>query len=289
MNCDLGYDVGYVFDTGLGFLGIDAKAQATIEASRNAGRMVSSTGGGIYVPGTGDCADAQAQPGVDITTLASGLALTGLNVAAMSSPAILAAIGGSAVLGAATLGIGSIIGLFGALHAHHAAAVRREQTVLCSAVPAFNNYLDIIDKAVATGQAPPDQAVAALDSLNRDFHSELQSIYKDCNAACVMGMVADAVIGAQKQKYQALADQAAAQAAAEAAAAQAAAAAAVPEAAAPPRPNVTSISAPPPSASSYAGFYAGRAPAAIPDSGGIPVWMKMAAAAALGYFLLEAL
>lgn len=258
----------YVWVPGLGYLGIDAKAQATIEASRNAGRIVSASGGGIYVPGTGDCADAQARPQVDITTMTGGLALEGINVAAAAGAF---GAGAAAVLGPVTMGISSIIGLFGALHAHHAAAVRREQTVLCSAVPAANNYLDIIDKAVAQGAATADQAVSALDSLNSDFHAQLQSIYKDCNAACVMGMVADAAVGTQKAKYQALAaEEAAAQATADAAQAGPADGSVF----APTRPNTASVPALP-----YVG----------PASPGIPDWMKYAAAGLAAYLLMEAL
>jgi hypothetical protein len=184
-----------------------------IVASAQAGRMVGPGGRTVYVPGTADCSATGQSGNVKLAQISGQMALTGLNVAAMTSATVLSAVGGAVILGAATLGIGAIIGLFPLLFGHHAAAVRKEQSILCAAVPAANNYLAIIDDAVNTGKATPQAAIQALSSLLSDFDTQVAPIRRgtdpndagECNAACVMSTELKAVVLLKQSQYQDLA------------------------------------------------------------------------------------
>ena len=195
---------------GLGVLGLTAGATGAIASSGQAGRIVQSGGGPIYVPGTADCAASGVSGGAQNLQLAGkvgGLALT-----AAATP--WAGAGTALITGPVTFGISiaiaGIVGIFSTIFSHHAAAVKKEQNVLCTAVPAANNYLDVIDQAVASGAASAQKALQALDSLASDFRSAVSGIYKSCNAACVMQMCLDAALATQRAKYSALAAQQAA-------------------------------------------------------------------------------
>lgn len=186
--------------------GLNASSKSAITASAQAGQMLDAHGGPAYIPGTADCAAAAGSSGpsnVQLAQVGSSLALTGINVAAALSPAISGAIG--VALGPATMGISAIIGLFPMLFGHHAAAVKKEQSVLCAAVPAANNYLQIIDQAVQQGKATPQQAISALQSLVSDFQTQVASIMHSCNAACVMLDELKAIVLVKQSQYQDLA------------------------------------------------------------------------------------
>jgi hypothetical protein len=183
----------------------------SILASAEAGQILGARGEVAYIPGTVDCAKAGGSTGitnVQLGQVAGGLALTGINVAAALSTTVAAALG--TALGPLTLGISAIIGLFPLLFAHHAAAVRKEQSVLCSAVPAANNYLLIIDQGVQQGKATAQQAIAALSSLVSDFQTTVSSIMHgtdptsqgECNAACVMFSELKAIVLVKQSQYQ---------------------------------------------------------------------------------------
>jgi hypothetical protein len=288
-TCDEGLHGLAVVDwPGLGYIGIDARAQATIAASGSAGRVVSQSGGSIYVPGTADCAASGVSGGardVQLAGQAGSLALTAVTVPwGGAGTALLAT--GPATFGI-TIAIAGLVGIFSTLFAHHAAAVKKEQSTLCSAVPAANNYLNLIDQAVSSGQIDAQHALAALDSLDGDFRSAVSGIYKSCNAACVMQMALDAAIATEKDKYTALAQQQAAAAAANVSPQSQPPQAAQPPTAppapsspvvAPARPNV--VSAPgAATSSSYSSFYAERAPVAPPVK--FPTWLPIAAGIAL--------
>ncbi|HXP23130.1 MAG TPA: hypothetical protein VN807_03285, partial [Candidatus Sulfotelmatobacter sp.] len=174
-------------------------------------------------------------------------------------------------------------------------AVKKEQNVLCSAVPAANNYLQIIQQGVESGLATPQQGIDALNSLVNDFKNAVSSIEKNCNAACVMTEELQAVVLVKQSEYQDMiaAQQAQAQAQATAAA-QAAAAAAAAEAqpvqvVTPSRPNTTAPAAVVP-ASSYAGFYSSSgAPVPAAAASGGSNWLPIAAALAAGFLLTRIL
>lgn len=159
-----------------------------------------------------DCSATGQSQNVRLAQTASGLALTGTSIGLIASGAITAA-----ALAPWTMGISAIIGLFPIIFGHHAAAVKKEQSVLCAAVPAANNYLQVIDQALSQGAATPDQASAALDSLVTDFSRQVASIIHgssptssgECNAACVMLSQLRAVVAYKKSVYADMAAQSA--------------------------------------------------------------------------------
>jgi hypothetical protein len=277
-TCDDG--IGYVEWPGLGFIGIDARAQGAINSSAQAGRIVDNGGAPIYIPGTSQCSASGVNANAKLAQTAGGLAVMGTQTGLLIA-------GGTALAAAAapfTMGASLIIGLFPLLFQHHAQAVRKEQNVLCTAVPAANNTLDIIDQAVSGGYADAHAALQALDRLSSDFNSATSPIYKSCNAACVMRMCMDAAIATEKAKYTAMAaQQAAAPPPAPAPPPVTAPPAPASPAVVPARPNV--VAAPgAPTTSSYASFYS-NAPAAQKSS--TPEWLPIAAVLAAGFFLVR--
>jgi hypothetical protein len=152
-------------------------------------------------------------------------------------PAILSVAGGVALKLAPATGPaapfvalgGALAGLFGAIFGKHAAAVAKEQQVICASVPAANDSLLAIDQAVQNGTITPQTGQAALTQLVSEFSQNVASIIKmspsQCNAACVWTKMLKAIVAEKQSQYQDLIAQQAAQAAA-AAAQQAAATAA---------------------------------------------------------------
>ena len=186
---------------------ITSSGMQNILASINAGVLMDNGVPG-YIPGSAQCAAAQGTtPGsvkdLSLVGSAGALALTTTTT-----------FGASTAVGAAlapfsagiSLAISTIVGLFSTILAHHAQAVAKEQSTLCSAVPAANNYLNIIQSAVAAGQATPAQAIQALNSLSTDFDSAVSSIRKmgggSCNAACVMTLELRGIIAYLTAEYQ---------------------------------------------------------------------------------------
>ena len=182
-----------------------------ILTSAKSGHVVRADGSPIYVAGDpthADCAAIGPQTGPNNLQLAqtsSGLALTGVSIGLVAAGTVTAS-----ALAPFTMGISALIGLFPLIFGHHAQAVKKEQSVLCAAVPAANNYLDIIDQGVQAGKATPTQAIAALNSLYSDFNSKVASIRHgsdpnssgECNAACVMSSALHAVILQKISQYQ---------------------------------------------------------------------------------------
>lgn len=132
------------------------------------------------------------QQGLGKMTLVStsaGLALgvTGLVAAhAVAAGATGLATGVSAAIPFIGIGIAGIVGIFGVIHAHHAAAVAQEQGIFYSINPAAFDYLRVIRGAVASGQASPQEAIHALDSLLADYKAQAAPSVKHnpCNANC---------------------------------------------------------------------------------------------------------
>ncbi len=90
------------------------------------------------------------------------LSVTG-NVAAKVGSSVASAI---PFIGAAVNGI---VGIFGAISAHHKAAVGRDLNAYDGGNSAAENYMAIIKSAVYNGQATPQEAIHALDSMYADF------------------------------------------------------------------------------------------------------------------------
>jgi hypothetical protein len=184
-----------------------------IRDSAAAGQMLDSNRLPGYVPGTADCSATGQSSNVKLAQVSGQMALTGINVAAALSTTVAMSIG--TALGPLTMGLSTLIGLFPLLFGHHAAAVKKEQSMLCAAVPAANNYLQIIDQAVQTGKATPQSAIQALASLISDFQTQVAPIIHgsdpmsagECNAACVMLSELRAIVALKQSQYQDLAAQ----------------------------------------------------------------------------------
>lgn len=189
-----------------GTAGQNQSVRNIILASVKAGQIVDANGSPAYIPGTSECAAAAGSSGLSnlqLAQTASGLALTGTTIGLTAAGVVTAG-----ALAPFTLGISALIGLFPLLFGHHAQAVKKEQSTLCAAVPAANNYLQIINQAVQTRQATPAQAIAALNSLMSDFKSQVSSILKGsigtgtCNAACVEIASLQAIVDYETSVYQ---------------------------------------------------------------------------------------
>jgi hypothetical protein len=240
---------------------VTASGKAAILNSAQRLQMMGASGEVAYIPGTVDCAAADGVPtgqqnDLKLGQTATGLALQGVQLA--SAAGVLAA---PFTMGI-SIAISGIVGLFSTLINHHAQAVKKEQTVLCSAVPAANNYLNVIAQAVSSGAATPQNAISALESLKGDFRSAVGSIYQDCNAACVMYEELEAICLVMESQFQDMIDSANA--------AAAAASAQPTQIVTPSRPNTTAPAAAAP-ASSYAPFYSpSTAPPSAPNTVAAP-------------------
>jgi hypothetical protein len=196
--------------------GHNAGVRSLMVQAVQAGQMLDARGNPAYIPGTVDCAASGVSSNIKLAQISGTMALTGLNVAAAMSTAVGTAIG--AALGPLTMGISTIIGLLPIFFGHHAQAVKKEQSTLCTAVPAANNYLQVIDQAVQSGASSPADGVTALSSLLSGFQSQVQSIMHgtsptssgECNAACVMYSQLAAIVAYRASVYQDMASQQAA-------------------------------------------------------------------------------
>lgn len=120
------------------------------------------------------------------------------------------AFGAGPIVGGIVLAGALLTKVFGAILGHHAAAIKKEQSILCAAVPAANDALAMIDQVLAAGQATPQQAIDALDGVVSGFSQATSSIRKgsdpmssgECNAACVWLSALRAVVARKKSQYQ---------------------------------------------------------------------------------------
>jgi hypothetical protein len=98
--------------------------------------------------------------------------------------------------------------LISSIFTHHAAAVKRDLSFGCSALPAVNNAFSVIAKAVQSGQAHPADAAAALDQIDSEFQSAGGAAINDspwCNSNCEMGVVLKGMVLYWKSQYTAMA------------------------------------------------------------------------------------
>jgi len=170
-----------------------------IQADAAAGQLTDATGAGAYTPGTPACAGASMLK----PTIAGTIGSLALSWAPKAFPA-------GPIVGGIVLAIGAISEVFAAVFGHHAAAIKKEQSILCAAVPAANQTLQLIDQAVQAGQATPQQAIAALNAMPAQFDAQVASIRKgadpnasgECNAACVMSTALKAIVLVKVSQYQ---------------------------------------------------------------------------------------
>jgi hypothetical protein len=241
-------------DRQLGWLGTTTPTATVIQNAATAGQLVDANGNPAYIPGTAECAAATSGPSSAVvgTQIAASVAA---KVAPLTGPAA-----PFVALGA------SIVGLFSSIFAAHAAAVKDEQTLLCTAVPAANQALQTIQAAVSSGQINAAAGIQALASLQAQFSAAVAPIRKgtsysatpgNCNAACVMQSELAAICTNLANQWNAMA-------------AQQAAAAAAPTASASSSTSTPSISSAVSSVTS--------AVSSVASSTGLPSWALYAAA-----------
>jgi hypothetical protein len=288
-DTSLGYDSG-IYDSGLGAITADQAAQQAMPKSSVRSTpgftqavyndiVAAAQSGEFQAFNPSGCSGVSAGGNLKLIQTGGSLALTGLQIGLTTSGAISAA-----ALAPFTMGISALIGLFPMFFQHHAQAVALEQKTICAAVPAAENYLQVIEQAVQSGQIDPAHGIAALQSLLSDFTAQMSSIMKNtssaCNAACVWVKELTAIVAYQTAAYQDL--ESAAQPAQAAPSPLTAPPAPSSPAVVTPRPN-TVPAAGTPTSSSYSSFYSGATPAAPTSS--LPSWWPIAALA-LGGFLL---
>lgn len=165
-----------------------------------------------YLPGTSDCANVTLGPRAILTKGAGSAGQLLLKIGAASANPIVLAAGVAAT-------IASVV--FSAIFGHHAKAVARERSILCAAVPAANQTLQVVDEAVASGQFTPQNGIDALSAMLGGFAQQVASIQHgadptargECNAACVMLSQLRAIVARKISEYQDLQTAAAAAAA----------------------------------------------------------------------------
>lgn len=155
-----------------------------------------------------DCS-GQSTSNMSLVNMASGIGLSaaGATTGIMVATHVISAVTG-AVLGAATLGIGALISVIAMIFEHHAAAVRRDLTFGCSALPAVNNAFAVINKAVQSGQTTPAAAAQALDQIYSEYQSAGGAAINDnpwCNSNCELGVILKGMVLYWKAQYAAMA------------------------------------------------------------------------------------
>lgn len=83
--------------------------------------------------------------------------------------------------------IGLIVAIIGAIFAHHAQAVARDNRAECALIPASNNAFKAIIDAVKSGQITPAQGAAGMDAISQQFLTQAGAAKNNspyCNALC---------------------------------------------------------------------------------------------------------
>lgn len=181
--------------------GHNAAVRAQILASVQAGQIVNAQGASDYVPGTGQCSMSKntGQVALQSATGVAGGVL--LKLGAASGNPILLASGAAAE-------VASLV--FSVIFGHHRAAIAKEQSILCAAVPAANQSLQVIGQGVQSGQFTPAQGIQALQTMLQQFGAAVTSIRQGsspassgtCNAACVEYAKLNAIVISMTSQFQ---------------------------------------------------------------------------------------
>lgn len=103
-------------------------------------------------------------------------------------------------------GIAAAINIFGALFAHHAQAVQKEQQAICASVPAAIDGLNAIEQAVSDGTISPSDGIAMLRNLQQQFLQTISGVTKNsssaCNAGCVWTKMLNAIVLQKTSQWQ---------------------------------------------------------------------------------------
>jgi hypothetical protein len=226
---------------------------------------------GWYSPSCG----SNPTPNMNLLAVGGGIALSagGAATGIMVATNVISAATG-AIVGAATLGIGALISVISLIFQHHAAAVQRDLSFGCGALPAVNNAFAVINQAVHSGQTTPAAAAQALDQINTEYQSAGQggAINNSpwCNSNCEMGVVLKGMVLYWQSQYQAMAAAAAPAPASSSTPAVAASAAAPTPAPAPGTSYVSTSTAPPAAGASQP---SGTIVAVPPSSGLSTGWL----------------
>lgn len=103
--------------------------------------------------------------------------------------------------------VSTIVGLFGAIQAHHAQAVQRDSNAYNQGLDACENYLEIIHNAIMSGQSTPDEGINALDSMYSDFLTFTAPARNNnpyCNSVCEAKVQLNALVIYWKAYYGAI-------------------------------------------------------------------------------------
>lgn len=134
--------------------------------------------------------------GTAAITTATGLASTGiLGGTAASTGLAGGSIGGisaAAIAGPAAVAI-LPFAVWGIIHAHHAAAVAREQAVTCDVENYVNSNNDAIIQAVMQNAIDWKTAKGYFNDVRKQALSALAPISQNCNAGCAYGMAINAL------------------------------------------------------------------------------------------------
>lgn len=200
---------------GLGALTAEQAAQSIFPhapASPHAGHNMatfdaisSAAGSGqmspTYMDASTGCAGVKAGTGATISKAATAAGGLVLKMGVASGNPIIVGVGAAAELAGT---------IFGAIFGHHTAAVAKERSILCAAVPAANQALVAIDQAVQAGNFTPQNGIDALNATVAGFEQAVTSIQHgadptskgECNAACVMLSQLRAIVLRRVSLYQ---------------------------------------------------------------------------------------
>jgi hypothetical protein len=283
LGADCGCDCGGTCGGGLGAITPDEAAQQAMPKSSIRSTpgftqtvyndIVNAASSGMFTDYNAQNCPSMGPSGTGAQALSLVSSGSGLALSTSIQAGLITA--GPATMGI-TIAIAGITALFGTIFNHHAAAVAKEQRVLCASGPAANNYLQIIRQAVNSGAATPQQGIEALRSLLNDYTATVAPIIKNnssqCNAACVELKELTAVVAYEASVYQDMAN-----------------------APPPPAPAPSAVS---PAVSTPGSGSAGAGPTATPVSSGStlvlpaaapaaapssPNWMGIAALVGLGF------
>ena len=109
-------------------------------------------------------------------------------------------------------GIAAAINIFGALFAHHAQAVAKENQAICASVPAAMDGLTAIEQAVSDGTVSPADGITMLNNLQSQFLQTITPVTKNtssqCDAGCVWTKMMAAIVFELTSQWQNMAAQA---------------------------------------------------------------------------------
>lgn len=126
----------------------------------------------------GDCG-SQTASGGNLAGTVGGLALSGAQIGEG-----IAGVALSSALGAATAGIGLVLGPILSIFTHHAQAVAQEKKALCSVNANVSQLVENVYASLAAGSISVSDAVQYMTNISTQVANSLKPITKDCNDSC---------------------------------------------------------------------------------------------------------